>query len=88
MENERGKITAEQALIMLKKEKINLTLEQVRIVLDFMRKLAALTVSNYLSEKNEKDSRFVCESEYGRTSGQRILTKKSGGGIEKILPNK
>ena len=88
MENERGRITAEQALLMLKKEKINLTLDQVSRVLEFMRKLAAITVSNYLSEKNEKDSRFICESEYGRASGQRILTKKSGGGIEKILSNK
>lgn len=88
MENERGRITDEQALIMLKRENINLTLDQVSIVLEFMRKLAAITVSNYLSQKNEKDSRFICESEYGRASGQRVLTEKSRGGIEKILPNK
>lgn len=88
MENEKGRITAEQALIMLKRENINLTLDQVSRVLEFMRKLAALTVSNYLNEKDEKDSRFICESEYGRASGQRVLTKKSRGGIEKILPNK
>jgi hypothetical protein len=87
-ENERGKLTAKQALKMFKEENLDLTLDQARVILDFMRKLASLTVSNFLRQQNETNSRPIRESEYGRTSRQRILTKKSRRSTKKVLPDK
>jgi len=85
-ENERGKMTAEQAMKMLKDENVNVTLEQAEKVLDFLRLLARVTVLNYLKKKrDEKDSRLICESEYGRAGGKRLLSKKPGGNAKKIL---
>ncbi|KQX10236.1 hypothetical protein [Flavobacterium sp. Root420] len=86
--NERGRLTAEQALRMFKEENLDLTLDQARIILEFMRKLASLTVSNFLRQQNETNSRPIRESEYGRTSRQGILTKKSRRGTKKVLPDK
>jgi hypothetical protein len=86
-ENERGRLTPEQALKMLKEENVELTLDQAKLVLEFLRKLANLTVSNYLNQNNEKDSRSICESKHRRTSRQRILTKKSRGSAKKVLSN-
>lgn len=64
-ENERGRLTAEQAAKMLKEENVEVTLEQARMIVEFLRKLAQLTVSNYLkNKKNEKNSRFIRESKY------------------------
>lgn len=50
-ENERGKITPEKALEMLRAEGLNLTLEQARNVLGFLRKLANIAVSKYLRKR-------------------------------------
>ncbi|MFV8269517.1 hypothetical protein ACNQGP_06195 [Flavobacterium sp. GT2N3] len=86
--NERGRLTAEQALKMFKEENLDLTLDQARIILEFMRKLASITVSNFLNQQNETNSRPLCESEYGRASRQRIFTKKPRRSTKKILPDK
>lgn len=67
-ENEKGKLSAEQAVKMLKKENVVVTLDQARQILEFLRKLANLTISNHLNQKHEKDSRPICESKYRRTS--------------------
>jgi hypothetical protein len=83
--NERGRLTAEQALKMLKKENLVVTLDQAGLILEFLRKLANLTISNYLKQKDENDSRPICESEYRRTSRQRVLPKKSRRNVEKVL---
>ncbi|WP_281227927.1 hypothetical protein [Flavobacterium aquiphilum] len=83
--NERGSLTAEQALKMFKEENLDLTLDQARIILEFMRKLAAITVSNFLNQQNETSSRPLCKSEYRRTSRQRLFTKKSRRSTEKVL---
>jgi len=48
---ERGKMTAEKTLKMLKDEGVEVTLEQARLILEFLRKLASITVSNYLKRK-------------------------------------
>ena len=66
--DERGRLTAEQAVKMLKKENVDITLEQASQILEFLRKLANLTVSNYLKQRHEKDSRPIRKSKYGRTS--------------------
>lgn len=51
--NERGRLTAEQAVKMLKEENVEVTLEQAKIIVEFLRKLANLTVSNYLRGKGK-----------------------------------
>jgi hypothetical protein len=84
-ENEREKLTAEQAVKMLKKENVEITLDQAGLILEFLRKLANLTISNYLNQKDEKDSRPICESEYGRTGGQGVFPKKSRRNARKVL---
>jgi hypothetical protein len=84
-ENERGKLTAEQAVKMLKKENVDITLDQAGLILEFLRKLANLTISNYLNQKNEKDSRPIRESKYGRTGRQGILPKKPRRNARKVL---
>jgi ribosomal protein L17 len=86
--NERGRLTAEQTLKMLKEENLEVTLEQARQILEFLRKLANLTVSNYINNKNEKDSRPIRESEYGRTSGERIFPKEPRRSAKKALYDK
>ena len=86
--NDRGRLTAEQALKMFKEENLDLTLDQARIILEFMRKLASITVSNFLNQQNETDSRPLRESEYRRASRQRVLTKKPRRSTKKILPDK
>lgn len=63
-ENERGKMTAEKTLKMLKDEGVEVTLEQAGTILEFLRKLANRAVSNYLNKKDEKNSRPICEGEY------------------------
>lgn len=85
-ENERGKMTAEQAMKMLKNENVNVTLEQAGKVLDFLRLLARVTVLNYLKKKrDEKDSGLIRESEYRRAGGKRLLSKKPRGNAKKVL---
>lgn len=49
--NERGKMTAKKTLKMLKDEGVEVTLEQAQLILEFLRKLASITVSNYLKMK-------------------------------------
>jgi hypothetical protein len=86
--NERGRLTPEQTLKMLKEENVDVTLDQARQILEFLRKLANLTVSNYLKEKNEEDSRPIRKSKYRRTSRQRIFTKKPRRSTKKVLHDK
>jgi S-adenosylmethionine:tRNA-ribosyltransferase-isomerase (queuine synthetase) len=62
--NERGKMTAEKTLQMLKDEGVEVTLEQAGIILEFLRKLANMAVYNYLNKKDEKNSRPIREGEY------------------------
>lgn len=62
--NERGKMTAEKTLKMLKDEGVEVTLEQAGMILEFLRKLANMAVCNYLNKKDEKNSRPIRESEY------------------------
>lgn len=57
--NERGRLTAEQAVKMLKEQNVEVTLEQAKMIIEFLRKLAAITVSNFLNQQNEKNSRFI-----------------------------
>ncbi|KQO21260.1 hypothetical protein ASF10_14165 [Flavobacterium sp. Leaf82] len=85
---ERGKLTAEQAVKMLKEENVDITIDQARIILEFMRKLARITVSNFLNQQNETNSRPIRESEYRRTSRQRIFTKKPRRSTKKVLSDK
>lgn len=48
--NERRRITPEKALEMLKTEGLDLTLEQARDILAFLRKLANSAVCKYLKK--------------------------------------
>ena len=50
-DNGKGKLSAEQVLKMLKEEGVDVTLEQASLILEFLRKLASITVSNYLKTK-------------------------------------
>jgi hypothetical protein len=50
-ENEKGKITPEKALKMLNAEGLDLSLEQAKEVLEFLRKLANIAVSKYLRRR-------------------------------------
>ncbi|WP_162927168.1 hypothetical protein [Flavobacterium anhuiense] len=61
---ERGKMTAEKTRKMLKDEGVEVTLEQAGMILEFLRKLANMAVSNYLKKKDEKNCRPIRESEY------------------------
>lgn len=45
------KLSSEQVLNMLKKEGMNITLEQAQMILEFLRKLASITVANFLKTK-------------------------------------
>lgn len=47
----KGKLSAEQVLKMLRKEGMNVTLEQAQMILEFLRKLANMTVSNFFKTK-------------------------------------
>lgn len=49
--DKNGKLSAEQVLNMLKKEGRNINLEQAQMILEFLRKLASITVSNFLKTK-------------------------------------
>jgi hypothetical protein len=84
-ENEKGKLSAEQAVKMLKKENIDITIEQAGLILVFLRKLANLTISNYLIQNHEKDSRPICESKYGRTGGPGIFPEKPRRNAREVL---
>lgn len=50
-DNAKGKLDAEQVLKMLEAEGMDVTVEQAQLILDFLRTLAAITVSNYLKTK-------------------------------------
>jgi len=52
--DEKGKITAEKAWKVLKDEGLDVTLEQAAKVLEFLRKLGNIAVSNYLRKKKGK----------------------------------
>lgn len=47
-DNERGKISPETVLKMLNSEGMNITLEEAKSILDFLRKIANIAVSKYL----------------------------------------
>lgn len=49
--NETRKITPEKALEMLRSEGLDVTLEQAGNILDFLRKLANITVTKYLKTR-------------------------------------
>lgn len=49
-------MTAEKTLKMLKDEGVEVTLEQAEKILDFLRLLANLEVSNYLSKNDKEDN--------------------------------
>lgn len=61
---ERGKMIVDKIRKMLKDEGVEVMLEQVGMILEFLRKLVNMVVLNYLEKKDEKNSRFICESEY------------------------
>jgi 2-iminoacetate synthase ThiH len=50
-DNGKGKMSPEEVLKMLKEEGMDVTLEQAKLILEFLRKLAGITVSNYLKTK-------------------------------------
>lgn len=50
-DNGKDRLRAEQVLKMLREEGMDITLEQSRLILEFLRKLASITVSNYLKTK-------------------------------------
>jgi hypothetical protein len=58
MENEKrttnGRISPEKAWQLLKKGGLDVTLEQAQEILNFLRKIANVTVSNYLKRKKNK----------------------------------
>lgn len=66
MEDEVGnvdsKITPEKAQKMLKEEGMDVTLDEAKEILHFLRKLANIAVLKYL--ENEKDSRLICTGKY------------------------
>ncbi|PWJ95363.1 hypothetical protein BC749_11427 [Flavobacterium araucananum] len=49
--NEKRRITPEKALEMLQTDGLDVTLEQARNILGFLRKLANITVSKYLKRR-------------------------------------
>lgn len=49
--NEKRRITPEKALEMLKAEGLDVTLEQAKSILEFLRKLANITVAKYLKRR-------------------------------------
>lgn len=50
-DNAKDRLSADQVLKMLRKEGMDITLEQSILILEFLRKLASITVSNYLKTK-------------------------------------
>jgi hypothetical protein len=52
--DEKRKITAEKAWKVLKDEGLDVTVEQAGKVLEFLRKLGNIAVSNYLKKKKGK----------------------------------
>jgi hypothetical protein len=44
------KIQPEKVMEMLRKKGVEITLEQARLILDFLRKLADITVTEYLNQ--------------------------------------
>ncbi|RUT67681.1 hypothetical protein D0817_25175 [Flavobacterium cupreum] len=49
--NEKRRITPERAMEMLRSEGLDITLEQAKDILDFLRKLANITVTKYLKTR-------------------------------------
>jgi hypothetical protein len=47
-DNEKGKISPERAMKMLNSEGMDVTLDEAKAILDFLRKLANIAVSKYL----------------------------------------
>ena len=50
-DNANEKLDAQQILKMLEAEGMDVTIKQAQLILDFLRKLATITVSNYLKTK-------------------------------------
>ena len=76
-------VTAEMAHGMLQEEGLDISLEETKLLLDFLRKLAILTVKQYL--KNHEDSRSIYQGEHGRAGRQRLLSTRSGRKTKKVL---
>ena len=49
--DEKRRITPEKAMEMLRAEGLDLTLEQAKNILEFLRKLANITVTKYLRKR-------------------------------------
>ena len=49
--NEKRRITPKKTLEMLRSEGLDVTLEQAKNILDFLRKLANITVTKYLKRR-------------------------------------
>ncbi|MGA9638967.1 hypothetical protein [Flavobacterium sp.] len=62
VEDVKSKITPEKARKMLKEEGMEVTLEEAKEILHFLKKLANIAVLKYL--KNEKDSRLICTGKH------------------------
>lgn len=62
VEDVNSKITPEKAQKMLKEEGMDVTLDEAKEILLFLKKLANIAVLKYL--ENEKNSRFVCTGKY------------------------
>ena len=49
---EKNKVSPEKALEMLRKDGLEVSLEEAKLVLGFLKKLAKIVVSQYLSNGN------------------------------------
>ncbi len=60
MENEKrtfgGKVSPEKAWKILKSQGLDVTVEQAKEILEFLRKLANIVVANYLRRKEKRDN--------------------------------
>lgn len=62
-QKKQPKITPEQAMEVLRKNGRDVTYEQAKSILEFMRMLAGITVKHFLT--NGKDSGFIYQGEHG-----------------------
>ncbi|MBG6061566.1 hypothetical protein IWX83_001352 [Flavobacterium sp. CG_9.1] len=52
-EEEIGRITPQKAMVLLRKDGIDLDLEQTKIVLDFLYEMAEIVVDTYLDQQKK-----------------------------------
>ena len=53
-EKAKGKISPERAMKILHSEGLYVSIEEAKAILDFLKKLANITVANYLRRKKRK----------------------------------